>query len=157
ELAVTQEAATVERRAHDWEQVDAPTVETPTIEAIGPDAPTIESPRFDTIGPDAPTVEPPRFDARTMEAPTIDAPFDDADADDADPDAATALVPRTDATVEQPTLKVSGGIDSTAEINLDDLGLDVSDLEDLPGDLGERAIGDDDDTGQTLGIQADDE
>src|SRR5690606_29191934 len=42
ELAVTQEAATVERRAHDWEQVDAPTVETPTIEAIGPDAPTIE-------------------------------------------------------------------------------------------------------------------
>src|SRR5690606_28483235 len=42
DLAVTQEVATVERRGHDWQLAgDAPTVETPTIEAFGPDAPTI--------------------------------------------------------------------------------------------------------------------
>src|SRR5690606_6143096 len=52
---------------------------------------------------------------------------------------------------------VASQVDSTAEINLDDLGLDVSDLEDLPGDLGERAIADDENTGERLGLNPDDE
>jgi pilus assembly protein FimV len=105
-LAVTQESPTIESPADqhgrwgDGENVedifslDAPTVETPTIETMAADAPTMETPTVET-----PRGEPP--------------------------------------TVEQPNLHVGGASDRTAEIDLDDLGLDIADLENLPQDLGD--------------------
>src|SRR5690606_14176848 len=110
----------------------------------------------EAFGPDSATIESPRFEARTMEAPTIDAHFGDAEEFDLSEEPFEDTR-RGEPTIEQPTLAVASQVDNTAEINLDDLGLDVSDLEDMSGDLGERAIADDEDTGERLGLSADDE
>ncbi|HEY8518988.1 MAG TPA: FimV/HubP family polar landmark protein [Gammaproteobacteria bacterium] len=102
---------------------ESPTVERPggpwesfsldslTSELTAGDAPTVETPTVETAGPDAPT----------METPTIEAQYPAAEAP----------------TVEQRGIAEDG----TAEIDLDDLGLDVSDLQNLPSDFGDLPAG----------------
>jgi len=106
-LAATQESPTIESPRTDR---DWATVEIdPTVD-FSVDAPTVETPTIESPGPDAPT----------METPTVETPFR-----------------RTEPpTVEQPAL-ASSATELTAEIDLDDLGLDVEDLEGLPQDLGD--------------------
>ncbi len=77
-----------------------PTMETPTIESPSLDA-TMESP-----------IEPPSGES-TMETPTIESPLGDWGKEEADPEEVDAA-----------------GVDQTAEIDLDDLGLDLSGLAD---------------------------
>jgi pilus assembly protein FimV len=79
-----------------------------TAELVSGEAPTVETPTIESVGPDAPTME-----TRRVERPSR---------------------------VEPPTIEQRGpsvAPESTAEIDLDDLGLDVKDLEDLPHDLGD--------------------
>ncbi len=83
-------------------------VDSPTAE-YSVDAPTVETPTIESPGPDSPT----------METPTVETPFRRSDAP----------------TVEQPT--IANNPSETAEIDLDDLGLDIKDIEDLPQDLGD--------------------
>jgi pilus assembly protein FimV len=108
-LSVTQESPTIERAAHsDWATVDGPTVECPTAE-FAADAPTVETPTIES---------PAAHSVATMESKTI------------------AIPRRAEApTVEQPALSATS--EHTAEIDLDDLGLDVKDIEGLPSDLGD--------------------
>jgi pilus assembly protein FimV len=87
----------------------AVTQESPTIES--PRAPTMRSSRPD-LSSEAPTVEAPRPKAPQAPHTGIDG---------------TSELP----TIEQPRLVES---DHTAEIDLDDLGLDVDELGDLPAD-----------------------
>ena len=101
------------------------TQESPTIERPGSsDWATIESPTAQ-FASEAPTVE----------TPTIESPAAKSAATMA---SRTLAIPRRSdpPTVEQPALS-SASSDYTAEIDLDDLGLDVKDLEGLPGDLGD--------------------
>jgi pilus assembly protein FimV len=109
-LSVTQESPTIERQAHsDWATVESPTTESPTAE-FAADAPTVETPTIES---------PAARSAATMESKTV------------------AIPRRTESpTVEQPTLS-SATSEYTAEIDLDDLGLDVKDIEGLPSDLGD--------------------
>ncbi len=89
------------------------TQEAPTLEATAIDSPTTE-----LGGPDAPTVEMLGSEAPTMESPELDV----------DSEASVELP-----TLEQPGLAGETGDTSerTAEIDLDDLGLNVDDLPDL--------------------------
>jgi pilus assembly protein FimV len=103
----------------------AVTQESPTIERPGSsDWATVESPTAE-FASEAPTVE----------TPTIESPAARSAATTA---SRTLAIPRRSdpPTVEQPALS-SASSDYTAEIDLDDLGLDVKDLEGLPGDLGD--------------------
>jgi pilus assembly protein FimV len=102
---------------------ESPTMESPHAGSWGDDAtmdfsvdaPTVETPTIESPGPDSPT----------METPTVETPFR-----------------RTEPpTVEQPSLARDTS-DLTAEIDLDDLGLDVKDIEGLPQDLGDLPISD---------------
>jgi pilus assembly protein FimV len=79
-----------------------------TMELASAEAPTVETPTIESVAHNAPTVE-----TRRVERPLRGEP----------------------PTVEQRGPSIAP--DSTAEIDLDDLGLDVKDLEDLPHDLGE--------------------
>ena len=71
----------------------------------------------------------------------------------------TIAIPRRSEspTVEQPAL-TSAASDYTAEIDLDDLGLDVKDIEGLPGDLGDlpAAASSDTDTREQPSLRGDD-
>jgi pilus assembly protein FimV len=101
----------------------AVTQESPTIERPGAgrwstadggdlsthDSPTVETPTIESLGPKS---------SSTIKSKTV------------------AMPRRTDSTVEQPGLAAATG-EFTAEIDLDDLGLDVKDIEGLPGDLGD--------------------
>ena len=100
---------------------ESPTVETaqsgggwgadsPTAE-ISLDGPTVETPTIEAAGPDAPT----------METPTVETSYRRS---------------RESPTGEQHGIAANLS-DRTAEIDLDDLGLDVEDLAGLPGDLGD--------------------
>jgi pilus assembly protein FimV len=103
----------------------AVTQESPTVERPGSsDWLTIESPTAQYAA-DAPTVETP-----TIESPAAKSAQTMA--------SRTVAIPRRaePPTVEQPALKESTS-EYTAEIDLDDLGLDVKDLEGLPTDLGD--------------------
>jgi pilus assembly protein FimV len=104
-----------------------PSADSPTAMLSVADVPTVETP----------TIESPAADAPTVETPTLETPY------------------RGDTrTVEQPGfVPVS---DRTAEIDLDDLGLDVKDLEDLPQDLGDLPSGDVD-TREQRALKGDDE
>jgi len=108
-LAVTQESPTIERPAHsDWATVES---EGPTAE-FAADAPTVETP----------TIESPAARAAETQA------------------AKTVAIPRRAEapTVEQPAIgSAASPSEYTAEIDLDDLGLDVKDIEGLPSDLGD--------------------
>jgi pilus assembly protein FimV len=112
-------------RAQEAADSTSDTLESPTVEIGGPDSPTVE-----LSGPDSPTVIGP--DAPTMESPHLGPYTDDS----------TELP-----TVEQPKLDMSAAeaSDQTAEIDLDDLGLDVDefgDLGDEPADTRDRADAD---------------
>ena len=99
------------------------TQESPTIERpASTDWATIESPTAEFAADEAPTVETP-----TIESPAARSTV-----------TKTVAIPRRSEapTVEQPAL-TSAASDYTAEIDLDDLGLDVKDIEGLPGDLGD--------------------
>jgi pilus assembly protein FimV len=107
-LAATQESPTVESPRSGRDWArDAG--ESPTAE-FSLDAPTVETPTIESPGPDSPT----------METPTVETPFRRNE----------------QPTVEQPTIETNQS-DLTAEIDLDDLGLDVKDIEGLPQDLGD--------------------
>lgn len=108
---------TIERMVPDGDA----TQETPTIENLGFDAPTIESP-----GPDSPTIESLRAD----DAATIESPVGGVFASDEN----TAEIPLMDGIEDDRA-------DATAEINLDDLGLDLSGL-DTGDDSGELELPD---------------
>ena len=95
----------------------AETQESPTVETARGSAGDSED--WDGITMESPTVEAAGFEAPTVESPSLDA------------------------TNEQPTLETTAdfggpsGSDLTAELNLDDLGLDVSDIDELASDLGD--------------------
>lgn len=128
-LAVTQESPTVERPSHsDWATVES---ESPTAE-FNAESPTVETP----------TIESPaaRSTAETVATKTV------------------AIQRRAEApTVEQPAIGGGTG-DYTAEIDLDDLGLDVKDIEGLPSDLGDlpMAAGGETDTREQPALREDD-
>ena len=121
---------------------ESPTVETaqsgrnwgadsPTAE-ISLEGPTVETPTIETASPDAPT----------METPTVETSYRRGRGD----------------TIEQRGLAPNLS-DRTAEIDLDDLGLDVEDIAGLPSDLGDlpAATGSDTDTREQPALAADDE
>ena len=100
------------------------TQESPTIERPGAsDWETVESPTAE-FAADAPTVETP-----TIESPAASR-RDDVVEDRGD-SAALGTADRRATRVH------SASTDFTAEIDLDDLGLDVKDIEGLPSDLGD--------------------
>jgi pilus assembly protein FimV len=120
-LAATLESPTVETHQTELDEEDwsGVTMESPTLEAAGPDAYTVE---MSSVDEDS--------DSPTVESPTLET---------------------TARTVEQPTVEQTGlhhAADLTAELDLDDLGLDVKDLENLPGDLGDLPSAEDS-TGDT--------
>jgi pilus assembly protein FimV len=89
--------------------------------AVTQESPTIEKPRsgrdWSNVSLESPTAEMTSVDAPTVETPTIRSA-------------------RPESTVEQPTLPPGGGSE-TAEIDLNDLGLDVKDIEGLAHDFGD--------------------
>ena len=103
--------------------------------AVTQESPTIERPgsgRWSTS--DGATAELSTHDSPTVETPTIESP---APKVSSTMRSKTVAMPRrTDSTVEQPGLGTTTG-EFTAEIDLDDLGLDVKDIEGLPSDLGD--------------------
>jgi len=103
--------------------------------AVTQESPTIERPgsgRWSTS--DGATADLSTHDSPTVETPTIESP---APKVSSTMRSKTVAMPRrTDSTVEQPGLGTSTG-EFTAEIDLDDLGLDVKDIEGLPSDLGD--------------------
>jgi pilus assembly protein FimV len=104
----------------------AVTQESPTIERPGSsDWMTVESPTAEYSSADAPTVETPTIESRAASSVATS-------------ESRTVAIPRRNEppTVEQPAL-ASAATDYTAEIDLDDLGLDVKDIEGLPSDLGD--------------------
>jgi pilus assembly protein FimV len=106
-LAVTQESPTIERPGHS----DWATVENTALE----------------LTPDAPTMETPTIESQAVRSAATQA-------------TKTVAIPRRGAeppTVEQPALASAPATEFTAEIDLDDLGLDVKDIEGLPTDLGD--------------------
>jgi len=111
-LAVTQESPTVERpsETNDWAKMSLED----TGDLPAADAPTVETPTIESARPGSATAQ-----TRTLETPFRPEP----------------------PTVEQPTLAGSDRSgdrsDLTAEIDLDDLGLDLKDIEGLPNDLGD--------------------
>ncbi len=107
-LAVTQESPTVERPNQSNDWAKMSLEDTGDLPAA--DAPTVETP----------TIESARPGSATAQTRTLETPFR--------PEAPT---------VEQPTLAGGDRSDLTAEIDLDDLGLDLKDIEGLPNDLGD--------------------
>jgi pilus assembly protein FimV len=103
--------------------------------AVTQESPTIERPgSSDWLTVESPTAEY-AAEAPTVETPTIESPA----AKSAQTMASkTVAIPRRNEapTVEQPALGASTS-EFTAEIDLDDLGLDVKDIEGLPTDLGD--------------------
>jgi pilus assembly protein FimV len=108
-LAATQESPTIEtpRKAKD-DEWGVITMESPTVEASGPGTATVQRPSFDDDD-----------DLATVETPTIESTFGRM---------------RGQASEGEGT---SASGEYTAELNLDDLGLDVADIEGLPHDLGD--------------------
>jgi pilus assembly protein FimV len=102
---------------------DAPTMETPTMEAPGPGASTMETPTIEAPGPGAQTMESPTLEQPavepTMETPTIETPAADLPQD-------------TDRTSD------------TAALDLDELGLDIGEFDELVS--GDVATSGDDET-----------
>ena len=114
------------------------TQESPTIERARPsdlnfsvDAPTVETPTIESPAPGSPTL-----------IETVETPFRRGEPP----------------TVEQQALGAGSG-EYTAEIDLDDLGLDVKDIEGLPQDLGDlpSAASRETDTREQPALRVDDE
>lgn len=110
--------------------------------AVTQESPTIEKPRsgrgWSSVSLESPTTEMTSVDAPTVETPTIRS---------ARPDPPT---------VEQPALGPGGGSE-TAEIDLDDLGLDVKDLEGLSQDLGDLTASTEGDTRRQRALTSEDD
>jgi len=110
--------------------------------AVTQESPTVERPgSSDWLTVESPTAQY-AADAPTVETPTIESPA----AKSAQTIASRTLaIPRNadPPTVEQPALNTS---EYTAEIDLDDLGLDVNDIEGLPNDLGDLPMASSHDT-----------
>jgi len=92
-----------------------------TIETSGFESPTVETPTLEQPAPESPTVESPTLESAQYEDSTVETP-----------------------TIEQriaAARESSGASDQTAEIDLDDLGLDLEDLRDetLGGTLDDDA------------------
>jgi pilus assembly protein FimV len=124
--------------------------------AITQESPTIERPGHS----DWATAENMQLaaDAPTMETPTIESP---AARSASTISTKTVAIPRRGGdspTVQQAALASAAPTEYTAEIDLDDLGLDVKDLEGLPGDLGDlpMAAGRDTDTREQPALREDD-
>jgi pilus assembly protein FimV len=101
--------------------------------AVTQESPTIERPAHsDWATVESPTTEFHSADAPTVETPTIESPA----AKTGTTTKTVSIAKRHDPTVEQPALGSSTS-EFTAELDLDDLGLDVKDIEGLPGDLGD--------------------
>lgn len=99
---------------------DSPTVEAPVGSDYSPtmETPTIETPTAEFRGPDAPTVETPTLEtpaAGTVETPTIE----------------SAAISGSRAQLED-----LEGHDYTEELNVEDLGLDLTGLDEVAGDMG---------------------
>lgn len=103
--------------------VESPTLETPLDDAETVESPyaepTVESPTLENISPDAPTMETPTIETPAPDAPTVETPTLESESGE---------LP----TVEQPALRPA---EQTAEIDLDDLGLDLEGLDDLSSEL----------------------
>jgi pilus assembly protein FimV len=124
--------------------------------AVTQESPTIERPGYS----DWATAENMQLsaDAPTMETPTIESP---AARSAATMSTKTVAIPRRGGdspTVEQPALASAVPTEYTAEIDLDDLGLDVNDIEGLPTDLGDppMAAGRDTDTREQPALREED-
>ncbi len=103
--------------------------------AVTQESPTIERPgsgRWSTA--DGATAELSTHDAPTVETQTLEHPA--AKSSSTTKTKTLAMPRRADATAEQPGIAAPTG-EFTAEIDLDDLGLDVKDIEGLPSDLGD--------------------
>ncbi len=99
---------------------DSPTIEAPVGSDYSPtmETPTIETPTAEFRGPDAPTVETPTLEtpaAGTVETPTIE----------------SAAISGSRARLDD-----SEGHDYTEELNVEDLGLDLTGLDVAAGDMG---------------------
>jgi pilus assembly protein FimV len=123
-----------------FESDDEATQTTPDIPAdslaVTQESPTVERPgATDWAMDDSATSLMSMAESPTVETPTIESPA---------PKSASTIATKTVAipqrgespTVEQPAL-AGATSEFTAEIDLDDLGLDVKDIEGLPGDLGD--------------------
>ncbi len=122
--------------------------------AVTQESPTVERPgSSDWLTVESPTAQY-AADAPTVETPTIESP---AARSAQTVESRTLAIPRRGEppTVEQPALNTS---DYTAEIDLDDLGLDVKDIEGLPTDLGDlpMAASHDTDTREQPALREDD-
>ncbi|MBT8444773.1 MAG: hypothetical protein KJO13_08495, partial [Gammaproteobacteria bacterium] len=125
--------------AADEDLTDAPTMETPTVESEAlettMETPTMESPiRAPSDDDGATTMETPTVESEaletTMETPTMESP----------------IAPPDEAAIAS---------DQTAEIELDDLGLDLSDLEDAGiADIGADIVSASDDEGDAANLAA---
>jgi pilus assembly protein FimV len=102
--------------------------------AVTQESPTIERAGAGQWSSDNATAELSTHDSPTVETPTIESPV--AKSSSTMKSKTVAMPRRTDSTVEQPGLAAATG-EFTAEIDLDDLGLDVKDIEGLPSDLGD--------------------
>jgi pilus assembly protein FimV len=117
DIEVTQETPAFEVESDDY-------ADSPTLEAPGMDSPTVETPAMDEA-----TLETPAFDPEALED------FEEAEAAEID----EALAVEAEAKAEAKAVASSevssvrlaaagGGTDMTAEIEIDDLGLDVGDV-----------------------------
>jgi pilus assembly protein FimV len=105
----------------------------PTEQQQVGESPTLETPTIETAGLATPTVETPTIEQPmnepTMETPTIQTPIDEGMAADS--------------------------VDATAALDLDELGLDLSEFEDAAADV-EEIVRSDDDTSMLAGDLDDD-
>ena len=124
---------------------DSPTSEMPTVETLTADA-TAEMPTIET---------PIEASGDTAEAPTVEQPFPDGD--DGDSTAEAPQLADEDATTVA-SLDEARTADATAEIDLDDLGLDLDAMQSsLNDDLADDAVDalDDDDTSRSAALDLD--
>ena len=138
----TQESPTLETVA-----AENATLETPTIESVSLDTPTMETPTLETPAVDVPTIETPTLetpaaDMPTMETPTLETPgFDNAE------ELADTIEQRFD--LDAGSEFDGDRTSETAEIDLDDLGLDVN--------LDDSFLGPLDRTGQAEALAAEED
>jgi len=98
--------------------VDSPTMESPTLEALGADSPTMESPTIEAAGSEEPTMETPTIEFPGSESPTMETP-----------------------TLESPVITESAEEDSIDLGDLGDLDIDLGGLDDT-GDESESTQSD---------------
>jgi pilus assembly protein FimV len=135
DLESTQEAPAFEDESEDF--AEGLTLEAPTVEADSAGAPTLAAP-----GLDAPTVETPMMDEATLEAPAFDPEsLEEAEEIEAveieaeeEAEEVEVVEARVAATGDMSSVRLAaggGGTEMTAEIEIDDLGLDVGEFDDL--------------------------